>query len=156
MSPRRERSGAGAPIRRWPLHALALGLALVALAPAGVRAVTPATPRELQPEQSFSGTLPLATPPLLPSPIVSRAELQRAWTLCSVKTPMPAIDFGRRLVLVAVAQSSKVSFVKLTLVAGDLKTTVAIAPDMPNHRTCTLAVVDRAGIKKVNGVAVGA
>jgi len=133
-----------------------VGFALMlGLVPHGVLADEPARTKDLRPERTFSGTLPLAMPPLVNSPITSRADFERAWAMCSVKGPVPQIDFRRRLVLAAVAQSSKLSFVKLALEGGDLKTTVAIAPDMPDHRTCAFAVVDRTGVKSVNGVALG-
>lgn len=37
---------------------------------------------------------------------------------------------------------------------GNLETNVAIAPDMPGHRTCTFAIVERSGVRSVNGVAL--
>lgn len=111
--------------------------------------------RDLTPVQTFSGTMPLDVPPLVKSPITSRAELEHAWATCRVKTPMPAIDFRRRIVISAVGQSSKVSFAGLVREGGNLRTNVAIAPDMPDHRTCTFAIIERAGITSVNGVALG-
>ena len=98
--------------------------------------------------------MPLSVPPLLVSPITSRADLERAWSLCSVKAPLPSIDFKKRMVLAAANQSSNVSFMRITLDDGNLKTNVAVSPDMPALRTCAFAVVDRAGVKTVNGVAL--
>lgn len=111
--------------------------------------------RELTPVQTIGGRMPLDVPPLVKSPITSRADLERAWTTCRVQAPMPAIDFRRRMVLAAVGQSSKVSFTGLALDRGNLKTNVAIAPDMPHYRSCTFVVIERAGIESVNGVALG-
>lgn len=134
---------------------LAVAFALAGLVACAASAEIAAKTRELRPERTYSGTLPLAVPPLMQSPITSRTDLERAWAMCSVKEPMPALDFRQRMVLATVARSSKVSFVKLALDGGDLRTTVAVAPDMPDHHTCAFAIVDRAGIKSINGAALG-
>lgn len=123
---------------------------------AALASLTPAiaSARDVKPVQTFSGTMPLGVPPLLVSPITSRADLERAWSMCGVKAPVPSIDFKRRMVLATANQSSNVSFVRITLDDGQLKTNVAVSPDMPAFRTCAFAVVDRAGVKTVNGVAL--
>lgn len=130
-------------------------VALLAVPPCLLPLVPSAHARTLVPVQSFGGQMPLDVPPLVKSPITSRADLERAWATCRVKASMPAVDFRRYIVLAAVAQSSKVSFVGLDLDHGNLKTNVVIAPDMPKHRTCSFAIVDRTGIGSVNGIVVG-
>jgi len=140
--------------RSWLWRAVARA-AMVAALPCLAFLAPAANARDLKPVQTFGGSMPLDVPPLVKSPIASRADLERAWTMCRVAVPLPAIDFRRRMVLAAVGQSSKVSFVRLTLEGGNLKTNVAIAPDMPAYRTCTFVVVERAGVASVNGVALG-
>lgn len=133
----------------------AAGAAMLAALPCLAFLAPAANARDLKPAQTFGGSMPLDVPPLVKSPITSRSDLERAWTMCRVAAPLPAIDFRRRIVLAAVGQSSKVSFVRLALEGGNLKTNVAIAPDMPAYRTCTFAVVERAGVTSVNGVPLG-
>lgn len=117
-------------------------------------AVPPVAAKDLVPLQTFRGTMPLDVPPLLQPAITSAAGLADAWKACRVAGTPPAIDFRQRLVLVATNQSSVVSFQRISLDDGNLKTNVAVTPDMPGHRTCAFAVVPRAGVKSVNGVAL--
>ena len=129
-------------------------LGRAAFAFAAVLASVASHARDVTPAQTFSGTMPLSVPPLLVSPITSRADLERAWSMCSVKAPLPSIDFKKRMVLAVANQSSTLSFMRITVDDGNLKTNVAVSPDMPGLRTCAFAVVDRAGVKTVNGAAL--
>ena len=115
----------------------------------------PAVGKDLVAVQTFSGTMSASVAPLLQSSVTTTADLARVWATCNIKGTPPAIDFKRRMVLLAVRQSSKVSFMRMTLDKGDLKTNIAVAPDMPAHRTCTLVVVDTAGVRTVNGAPLG-
>lgn len=135
-----------------PSCRLSVWLALAVIASAGA---LPACGKDLVPVQMFHGTMPAAVAPLLQSSVTGAADLARVWATCNVKGTPPAIDFKQRVVLLAVRRSSKVSFMRMALDKGDLKTTVAVAPDMPAHHTCTLVLVDGAGIKSVNGVPLG-
>jgi len=105
--------------------------------------------------QTWSGRVPLGVQPPLQSSVDTPEALQQVWTLCQVKGDMPAIDFGKRLVVVAARRGSTVQLQRLELVDGNLKTNVVVSPDMPAYNTCALALVDRAGVRKVNGAPLG-
>jgi hypothetical protein len=105
--------------------------------------------------QSWSGTLPPGVPALLQSSVASADDLQQVWTMCTMKGVPPKVDFGKRIVIVATGRGSGVKFADLALDNGTLKTSVVVTPDMPGRTTCALALVNRAGIKTVNGVPVG-
>ena len=77
------------------------------------------------------------------------------WATCLMKGAAPAIDFDKHLVLVAVRRSSAVTFSDVRLDNGNLLTSVAASPDVPNHMTCALALVPRTGVTRVNGAAPG-
>ena len=85
----------------------------------------------------------------------SQEEWARVWATCLMKGAAPAIDFDKHLVLVAVRRSSAVTFNDVKLDNGNLTTSVSASPDMPNHMTCALALVPRAGVTKVNGAPPG-
>lgn len=126
--------------------------AIVALAMAFPAAAKPTPVRVLQ---TWTGRVPLAVQPPLQSSLVNPEALRQLWALCQVKGEAPKIDFDKHLVLVAVRRGSAVRFQKLQLADGNLRTDVAVTPDMPAYMTCALALVDRAGIAKVNGMPVG-
>jgi len=120
--------------------------ALLLVAAAGASA------RDLVPIQTFRGTMPLDAPPLLQPALTTAAEFAHAWNACKVPGAPPKLDFKQRIVLVAVQQSSKVSFQRITLDVNNVKTNVVVAPDMPGYRTCAFAVIDRKHVQSVNGL----
>lgn len=119
-----------------------------------VLAATSATAKDLVPLQTFRGTMPLDAPPLLQPSLNTAAEFAHAWTACKVPGTPPKFDFKNRIVLVAVQQSSKVSFQRIVLDVGNVKTNVVVAPDMPGYRTCAFAVIDRRNVTAVNGLKI--
>lgn len=131
-------------VRRSASRAACAALCLVA--------ATTATARDLVPIQTFSGRMPLEAPPLLQPALTTAAELAHAWNACKVPGTPPKLDFKNRLVLVAVQQSSKVSFQRIMLDVNNVKTNVLVAPDMPGYRTCAFAVIDRKHVQSVNGL----
>lgn len=132
-------------------------LAVVALAAATAlnSASVQAKSSQLKPQKSWSGRVPLGVQPPLQSSLATQDDFRRVWAQCQVKGTVPAIDFERRLVLVAVRRGSVVRFQRLTLDGGNLHTDVVVTPDMPPYMTCAIVLVDRAGIAKVNGAPVG-
>lgn len=105
--------------------------------------------------QAWSGRVPLGVQPPLQSSLVTPADFARVWAQCQMKDTVPAIDFDKRLVLVAVRRGSVVRFQSMQVDDGNLKTSVVVSPDMPAYMTCALALVDRAGVAKVNGAPLG-
>jgi len=105
--------------------------------------------------QKWSGRMPAEVPPLLQSSVSTQDAWSRVWATCQMQGAAPTIDFRKHLVVVAVQRSSVVSFQDIKLDDGNLVTSVVATPDMPAHNTCALALVPRAGVKKVNGAALG-
>ena len=105
--------------------------------------------------QTWTGSMPANLQPLFQQSLATPADLQRVWTTCQVKGVPPRIDFGKQLVLLAVRRNSGVTFAGLKLEDGNLKTNIVVTPDTPNHFTCKLVLVDRAGVTSVNGSPVG-
>ena len=99
--------------------------------------------------------MPPGVPPLFQSSIASSEDLLRVWTMCQVKGAPPKIDFGKRMVVLAVRKGSAVRFASLALDNGALKTSVIVTPDKSDGQACALALVDRTGVKTVNGASVG-
>lgn len=105
--------------------------------------------------QTWSGRIPLNIQPPFQSSLARQEDFNRVWAQCQVKGTVPKVDFKTRLVLLAVARGSVVKFANLSLEDGNVKTSVVVTPDMPNHMTCAIALVGRAGIVRVNGVPAG-
>ena len=105
--------------------------------------------------QTWTGRMPAAVAPLLQSSVASQDEWAGVWATCQMKGAAPAVDFDKRLVLVAVRRNSTVRFADVTLDNGNLLTNVVATPDAPGHHTCAFALVSRAGVKKVNGAPPG-
>jgi hypothetical protein len=109
----------------------------------------------VKPLQAWSGRIPLDVQPPLQSSLASREDLARVWAQCHVKGALPEIDFQRRIVLVAVRRGSTTRLAQGRLIDGNLTTNVVVTPDMPPYQSCAIAVVDRAGIARVNGAPIG-
>lgn len=141
----------------YPLHPPRVRFALVAVctALAWVPGPVQAAPKPVKVLQTWTGRVPLVVQPPLQSSVASAAQLQQIWALCQVKGDVPKIDFDKRLVLLAVRRGTTVRFKSLMIDGGNLTTNVVVTPDMPSHMTCTLALVDRAGTTKVNGLPLG-
>jgi hypothetical protein len=99
--------------------------------------------------------VPAGVAPPLQSSIVTADALQVVWTLCQVKEPMPAVDFGRQLVVLTVRTGTTVRFQSAQLVDGNLRTNAVITPAPPAQTHCALALVESAGVKTVNGLPLG-
>lgn len=127
-------------------------LAIAACIAAGAYGAPGTTVRPLQ---SWSGRLPLDVQPPLQSSLATREDMARIWAQCHVKGAVPEIDFDRRIVLIAVRRGSSAKLTQARLVDGNLTTNVVVTPDMPPYMTCAIAVVDRTGIKTVNGAPIG-
>lgn len=137
------------------MHALLKERLLVAalaaaLAPAAVAAVMP-----VPVQQRWTGRVPAGVAPPPQSSLVTAEALQVVWTLCQVQAPMPAIDFGRELVVLAVRKGTTVRFQNAQLVDGNLRTNVVVQPAPPAQMHCALARVAATGVKTVNGVPLG-
>lgn len=132
--------------------ALRLGALVLAvtLAHAAAAAVTP-----LKVHQRWTGRVPAGVAPPPQSSLVTADALQVVWTLCQVQAPMPAVDFSKQLVVLAVRKGTTVRFQNAQLVDGDLRTNVVVAPAAPAQTHCALALVDRAGVATVNGLPPG-
>ena len=98
--------------------------------------------------------MPAEVQPLFQASIANAADLNRVWVTCQVKGAVPKIDFDKRLILLFVRRGG-VRFASLTLDNGNLKTNVVLSPEATKDHTCALVLVDRAGIKTVNGAPVG-
>ena len=109
----------------------------------------------VKPLKSWSGRLPLNVQPPLQSSLATREDMARVWAQCHVHGAVPEIDFDRRIVLVAVRRGGSAKLAPGRLVDGNLTTNVVVTPDMPPYMSCAIAVVDRAGIKTVNGAPIG-
>lgn len=133
------------------LLALAAAAGLALLAPVQARAA--ATP--VKAVKTWTGRVPAGVPPPLVSSLATPQALRQVWALCQVKGEVPEIDFGTHLVVLAARRSSVVRFRRLAVEDGNLKTDIAVAPDMPDHHTCALALVRREGIARVNGAPPG-
>jgi hypothetical protein len=134
-------------------HARISLLAAIVLGASAGPALAVVTPVKVV--QRWTGRVPLGVQPPLQSSVVSADALQVVWTLCQVKGEMPAVDFGRQMVVVAVRSGSTVRFQNMQLVDGNLRTNVVVTPDSPAHSTCALALIDRAGVTRVNGMPLG-
>ncbi len=127
---------------------------LVVLAALGFAGIASAsTPVKI--EATWTGRMPIAVPPLVQSSVGTTEAWQGVWATCQMKGAAPAVDFDRKLVLVAVRRSSAVRFGEVSLDGGNLVTKVIATPDAPNRMTCALALVPRAGVRTVNGAPPG-
>jgi len=133
--------------RRLPLLALVLA---AAVAHAATAAVTP-----VKVQQRWTGRVPAGVAPPPQSSLVTADALTVVWTLCQVQAPMPTVDFGRQLVVLAVRKGTTVRFQNAQLVDGNLRTNVVVAPAAPAQTHCALALVDRAGVTTVDGLPPG-
>ncbi len=141
------------PPTRTTRAALALALAAAAaLGDGGAPALADA--RAVTPVKTWSGRVPQGVPPPLLPTVTTPQALAQVWALCQVKGEIPAVDFKRHFVLVAARRSSVVRVRDLKVDDGHLKTSVVVAPDMPSHSTCALALVARDGITRVDGMPV--
>ena len=131
------------------IAALIAGIAIGCGSVASARAVT------IEPVKSWSGRVPLDERPPLQSSIARESDWARIWKQCRVQGPAPKVDFQKRLGLVAVRRGSVVKFMSLNVEDGNLTTNVVVTADMPDYMSCAIVLVDRAGIKKVNGNPVG-
>ncbi|MFO1305189.1 MAG: hypothetical protein U1F54_15770 [Burkholderiales bacterium] len=129
-----------------------LALPALGMAAAAVAALA-ATPVKV--EKTWTGHMPLAVPPLVQSSVGTTEAWQGVWATCQMQGAAPAVDFDRKLVLVAVRRSSVVRFNDVTLDNGNLATKVIATPDVPNRMTCALALVSREGVRTVNGAPPG-
>jgi len=109
----------------------------------------------VKPLNTWSGRLPLGVQPPLQSSLATREDMARIWAQCHVKGAVPEIDFDRRIVLIAIRRGSSAKLTQARLVDGNLTTNVVVTPDMPPYMSCAIAVVDRTGIKTVNGAPIG-
>jgi hypothetical protein len=130
-------------------HRVVLLAALLAASTAGAAVTT------VKPLKTWSGHMPIVIQPLMQSSVTSGADWQRVWATCQMKDSAPEVDFSKRMVLIAVRQSSVVTFSSIKLDQGNLTTSIAVAPDKPNRYTCAFALVDRAGVKTLNGGPIG-
>src|SRR3954447_5779944 len=102
-------------------HRTLLAAALLAAATtAGAAATT------VKPLKTWSGRMPIVIQPLLQQSVITTPDLQRVWARCQMKDSPPDIDFDKRMVLIAVRQSSAVKFSSIKLDKGNLTTTIAI------------------------------
>jgi hypothetical protein len=129
--------------------ALIAGIAIGCGGVAGAQAVT------IEPVKSWSGRVPLDERPPLQSSIAKDSDWARIWKQCRVQGPAPKVDFRKTLGLVAVRRGSVVKFMSLNVEDGNLTTNVVVTADMPDYMSCAIVLVNRAGIKKVNGNPVG-
>ena len=124
--------------------------ALLLVAPAAVAAA-----KTLKPLKTWTGRMPLVIPPLVQSSVVDANVWQQVWATCQLKGAPAAVDFNKRIVLVVVRRANAVKFSSIRLDNGNVTTGVAVASGQPNHQTCALAMIDRAGVDTVNGQALG-
>jgi hypothetical protein len=109
----------------------------------------------IEPIKTWSGRLPLDERPPLQTSIAKDSDWARIWKQCRVQGPSPKVDFHKTLGLVAVRRGSLVKFMNMSVEDGNLKTNVVVTPDMPDYMSCAIVLIDRAGIRKVNGNPVG-
>lgn len=125
------------------------GLAIGFIGLASAQAAT------VEPLKAWSGRVPLTERPPLQTSIAKASDWTRIWKDCRVQGPAPKVDFQKTLGLVAVRRGSLVKFMSLNLEDGNLKTNVVVTPDMPDYMACTIVLIRRTGIRKVNGNPVG-
>ena len=109
----------------------------------------------IEPVKSWSGRVPLDERPPLQTSIAKDSDWARIWKQCRVQGPAPKVDFKKTLGLVAVRRGSLVKFMDISVEDGNLKTNVVVTPDMPDYMSCAIVLVNRTGIKKINGNPVG-
>ena len=114
-----------------------------------------AATKTLKPLKTWKGQMPVVVQPLMQSSVATSAEWQRAWSTCQMKGAPDAVDFDKRIVLVAVRRGSEVTFSSIKLDSGNVTMSVAVTPDMPSHYTCAFAMIDRTGVTTVNGAPLG-
>jgi hypothetical protein len=131
------------------IAALMVGIIIGSGGLASAQAIT------VEPVKSWSGRVPLDERPPLQTSIAKDNDWTRIWKQCRVQGPMPKVDFQKTLGLVAVRRGSGVKFMNMSIEDGDLKTNVVVTPDMPDYMSCAIVLIDRMGIKKVNGNPVG-
>jgi hypothetical protein len=131
------------------IAALLVGLGL-AIGCAGL-----AEARTVAPLESWSGRVPLDERPPLQTSIAKSSDWAHIWKQCRLAGPAPKADFQKTLGLVAVRRASVVKFADLSLDGGNLKTNVVVTPDMPEYMSCAVVLINRAGVKKINGNPVG-
>ena len=126
--------------------------AAIAIGCSGLACAQAAT---VEPIKSWSGRVPLDERPPLQTSIAKASDWTRIWKQCRVEGPAPKVDFQKSLGLVAVRRGSVVKFMSVNVENGNLTTNVAVTADMPDYMSCAIVLVNRAGIRKVNGKPVG-
>lgn len=111
--------------------------------------------KTLKPIKTWTGRMPLVIQPLMQSSVSDRVQWQRVWTTCQMKGIPDIVDFEKNVVLVTVRRGSNVKITNILLDNGNVTTSVMVAPGQTDHYTCALAMVERAGIKTVNGMELG-
>lgn len=123
--------------------AILLAMALT-LQPAGPRAVV-----ERWTGRVDKGAVSAAPPS---SPLRTSEELAHLWKAWQIKAALPKVDFSRHLLLVYTATSSVFQLRSLSVDAGgDLKAVLVATPDMTADYAYIIALVDRAGVKSIEG-----
>jgi hypothetical protein len=136
-------------------HQRALIASLVALALAvGLAPATRAGGQKLKPVHQWSGSIDdLELQKLSPqsgylADAKKFAELWKAW---KVGEKMPEIDFKKQLVLVATTRGSRLNMTPRLDDKGDLRVLAIATRDLRPGFRYQIAVVDRAGVKTING-----
>jgi hypothetical protein len=120
-----------------------------------VTAPASAAVKSLKPLKTWSGQMPLAIPPLVQSSVVDANVWRQVWATCQMKGAPAEVDFDKRMVLVVVRRANNLKFSGIKLDNGNVTTSVGVGSGQPDHYTCALAMIDRAGVSTVNGQPLG-
>jgi hypothetical protein len=102
--------------------------------------------------RQWKGRLPLEKGPLGARHVTDAASLERIWAVLEIGEPMPKVDFKRQIVLVAIVRSGLVMFKEPMIDdRGDLKRNVVATPDAPSFLSWVVCVIERDGIRSVDG-----
>ncbi|MFN2240077.1 MAG: hypothetical protein ABR524_11860 [Thermoanaerobaculia bacterium] len=102
--------------------------------------------------RQWKGRLPLEKGPLGTRHVTDAASLEKIWAMWEIGEPMPRVDFTRQIVLVAIVRSGLVTFMEPMIDdRGDLKRNVVATPDAPSFLSWAVCVIEREGIRSVDG-----
>jgi hypothetical protein len=132
---------------RYCLMATLTAFAIVSTAIASEKGPTP-----VKPAAKFAGSVEddKAEAPRQPI-LTSEKELAALWKAWKLTDRMPKVDFARQFVLVSTSIGSSLDVTLRRDDKGDLKVSLEESSDSPPGLRYVIQVIDRAGIKSVNG-----
>jgi hypothetical protein len=128
---------------------IGLGLFLITVLP--LQALS-AKGKPVKPLKQWSGSVDdLSLQKAAPEIIVAAPELEKLWQAWKVSGPAPKVDFAQKLVVVTTTRGSRLRFGATLDEKGNLQVAGMATRDLRPGFRYVIAVVNREGVKTVNG-----